>query len=272
MAVSLRHVLDHGAMLRALAGLGRISTTVRPPSASLIRAFVEYTGGDPSAYAEIVPPHLFPQWAVPVAFAALRSTPYPLARVVNAGCKLVQHAPLPLGAPLRVRARLASIDDDGSRAILTTRIVTGTEKVPQALVSEIRAYVPLATRERRERKMPAIVPRSAREIAFVSLDAHAGLDFAKLTGDFNPIHWLPAYARASGFSSTILHGFASFSIAVEALVRRTFSGNARALESIDVRFTKPVVLPARVGVYVDGEQVFVGSGGGAPAHLTGHFR
>ena len=46
---------------------------------------------------------------------------------------------------------------------------------------------------------------------------HRSLDFAKLTGDFNPIHWVPAYARASGFRSCILHGFATMSYAMEAI-------------------------------------------------------
>lgn len=298
MGISMRHVLEQGPMLRTLGSAALstlkphgaakskpslpgpwISESVTPPSDALIRAFTRNSGGDPATYKGIIPPHLFSQWAMPVAFKALGGTFYPLTRVMNAGCKFTQARPLPSGEALIVRARLESIDDDGKRAILTTRIVTGTERAPDALVSEIRAFVPLARKgesKRGERKAPAVVPLDARELAFVRLGPNAGLDFAKLTGDFNPIHWVPAYARASGFRSTILHGFGTFALAVEALVQRALSRDIAALESVEARFTKPLALPGRVGVYVSqvhgvrGE-VFVGNAPGAPAYLTGRY-
>lgn len=299
MGISMRHVLEQGPMLRTLGGAALtalkkhdpkkakpstpgqwISMTADAPSEALIRAFVKNAGGDPSAYKGIVPPHLFPQWAMPAAFKAISETPYPLMRVMNAGCKFIQELPLPAGERLTVKARLESIDDDGKRAILTTRIVTGTASAPDALVSEIHAFVPLARKGegngKGERKAPVVVPQGARELAFVRLNANAGLDFAKLTGDFNPIHWVPAYAKASGFRSTILHGFGTFALAIEAVVRRALSGDVRALKSADARFTKPLVLPGKVGIYVSqvrggDSELFVGNAPGAPAYLTGHF-
>jgi acyl dehydratase len=300
MGISMRHVLEQGPMLRTLGGAALtalkkhdpskpkpavpgpwIEATAEAPSAELIRAFVKNSGGDPSSYRGVVPPHLFPQWAMPVAFKAIATTPYPLTRVMNAGCRFEQKEPLPAGERLTVRARLESIDDDGKRAILTTRLVTGTASAPEALVSEIHAFVPLARKGeggkgKGEKKLPVTVPIDAHELAFVRLGAKAGLDFAKLTGDFNPIHWVPAYARASGFRSTILHGFGTFALAIEAVVRRSLSGDIRSLVSADARFTKPLVLPGRVGVYVSHSQggeheLFVGSAPGAPAYLTGHF-
>ena len=63
--------------------------------------------------------------------------------------------------------------------------------------------------------------------------------YAGASGDFNPIHWLPSYARAAGFRSTVLHGFGTFALAIEALVRRVLSGNVRALATVEARFTKP---------------------------------
>ena len=35
----------------------------------------------------------------------------------------------------------------------------------------------------------------ALEIARWKAPAGAGMDFALITGDFNPVHWVPAYAR-----------------------------------------------------------------------------
>ncbi|HVH43507.1 MAG TPA: hypothetical protein VM925_14230, partial [Labilithrix sp.] len=198
MGISMRHVLEQGPMLRTLGGAALtalkrhdatkgkpslpgpwVSAEVAPPSEALIRAFVKNSGGDPSSYRGIIPPHLFSQWAMPVAFKVIADTPYPLTRVMNAGCRFDQELPLPAGERLIVKARLESIDDDGKRAILTTRVVTGTASAPDALISEVRAFVPLARKgegngKSREKKSPAIVPTDARELAYVRLRASAG--------------------------------------------------------------------------------------------------
>lgn len=292
MGVSTRHVLSQGPVLSALARTAarallapRLSGTapstpgpwledeLPPRPARLVRDYVRHVGGDPAWYRQELPPHLFPQWAFPLAARALEGLPYPLARVVNAGCRIERHAALPPGEPLHVRARLVSIDDDGSRAILTTQTETGTRSSPGALSAELRAYVPLARRvEGAGRGRPARVPATAREIAFVRLRANAGLEFAKLTGDFNPIHWLGPHARAAGFRGCILHGFATLARAVEALVRARLAGDPRRLTRIDVRFTRPLVLPAAVGIYLDGgAAITVGDAPGGRAYLEGHY-
>ena len=85
----------------------------------LVSDYVRHVGGDPSWYRGRVPPSLFPQWGFPLQAQTLLGVPYPLARVMNAGCRIEQKAPLPAGQPLHVRARLESVDDDGRRAILT---------------------------------------------------------------------------------------------------------------------------------------------------------
>ncbi|MCA9604204.1 MAG: hypothetical protein KC619_01330, partial [Myxococcales bacterium] len=197
---------------------------------------------------------------------------------MNGGCRLVQNAPLPLGEPLEVVGRLSKIDDDGRRAILEIETVTSTRSAPEAIVATMIIFVPLKQKGG-ERPKPngapkdkPRVPDDARELAFFKLRADAGLDFAKLTGDFNPVHWVPAYAKAFGFRNTILHGFGTMARAVEGLNRGLFAGDVDALRSIEVRFTRPLVLPAKVGVYVAGDdRVYVGAAPSGPAYLSGTF-
>jgi len=246
-------------------------------------------GGDPSAYKGIVPAHLFPQWGFPLATRTLQGLPYPLLKVMNGGCRMQVNSQLPLGKKLTVTAHLQSIDDDGRRVVLQQHVVTGTADQPEAVVADFFAIVPLP-RKRAETSSPGSdkvnkdsvnndklrkhkprVPTAAREIGFWRLPANAGLDFAKLTGDFNPIHWIPAYARASGFRNVILHGFSTMARAAEGLNRGLFAGGVHTLKTLDVRFTRPLVLPARVGLYVDGQSVFVGDAPGGPAYLVGSF-
>ena len=122
-----------------------------------------------------------------------------------------------------------------------------------------------------KKKDPARVPHVVDELDRWRIADTAGLDFAKLTGDFNPVHWVRPYARAFGFNNTILHGFATMARAHEGLNRRLYSGNVRAIKTFDVKFTRPLVLPAKVGLYVDGHHVYVGTAPGGPAFLTGEF-
>lgn len=291
--ISTRHVLSQGPMLRSLGRTAVLALAQRlrsrgttphtpgawieaelePPPPALVHDFVRAMGGDPDELHGRLPPHLFPQWGLALAARALEGVPYPMLRVMNAGCELRLNAPLPAGERLHVRARLESIDETDTRAMLSTRIITGTRSAPDALDATLHAFVPLARRSG-TKKDAALVATDAREIERVALGVQAGLDFAKLTGDFNPIHWVAAYARMAGFRGSILHGFGTFAHAVQAVSEREFGGDTYALRTIQARFTKPLVLPAQVGVFVGGannQQIFVGEAAGAEAYLVGSF-
>ena len=299
MPVSRKHILEQGpvlgmlgktALAAALQKLGgrtspmgpppatpgpEITSTVSPPSPGLVRDYVRHVGGDPSAYKRTVPPHLFPQWTFPLAFETIRELPYPLLSALNGGCRMEVNRPIPQNEPMTVRARLEDIDDGERRVVLHQRIVTETPSAPEALVSHIYAVIPKPRPKdapRGPKKEKPRVPGEARELAFWRLGPDAGKDFAILTGDFNPIHWIPLAARAQGFRNTILHGFATLGRAVEGLNTSLFAGRTGWLETVDVKFTRPLVLPARVGLYLESENRFsVGDAPGGPAYLTGQF-
>jgi acyl dehydratase len=139
------------------------------------------------------------------------------------------------------------------------------------LVAEVHGIIRGASNDKAGAKTKAheaeVVPASARLLEEWSLARDAGLTFALLTGDVNPLHWLAPYARLMGFRGTILHGFAAMARAFVG-IERAFA--PRRLRLLDVRFVRPVLLPARVSLYVEGERLFVGTTGAAP-YLTGSF-
>jgi hypothetical protein len=277
--ISFKHVLSQGPVLRAMAVAAVvrprsdqatapgpwIESTLAPRPRDLVRDYLRAIGADPSWYRGRVPPHMFPQWGFPLAAKAMAGLPYPMTRVLNAGCRIEVNGVIADDLPLRVRARLESLEVDERKALITTRIETN-----DVVVASLRAFVPL--RRGGGKGQPSLVPNDAREIAFLRIPADAGLDFAKVTGDFNPIHWVPAAARAAGFRGCILHGFATMARAITALDRTLFAGDPTRLQTFDARFTRPLVMPARVGVYVNEDRVWVGDAPGGGAYLEGTFK
>jgi hypothetical protein len=263
----LRHQLPALASLggAALAGVRRgshalahpeVTRTIARIDPTLVRDYVGHVGGDPAAYRTTIPPHLFPHWGLPLAARALAGLRYPLARAINAACRLEINAPL--FCPLEARAKLVSIDDDGTRVALTQRVITGTVEHDNAVVATIRAVVPLAPRTRRAFVR---IPYDARERARWRLERDAGLAFALLTGDFNPIHWIDHAGAAAGFGGSILHGFSIFARAIEGL---RFA-SARVW---DAKFTRPLRIPAEVSLFARDNDAWVGDAPGGTPYLV----
>lgn len=301
MSVPIRHVLHQGPVLAAMArtiweslrpdrprGGGPVATpgpsieaTVPPRPRDLVRDFVRHVGGDPAAYAGVLPPHFFPQYAVPLLSRTLVGVPYDLTSIMNAGCAYEVRDRIPMGEPIQLRARLEAVDDDGRRVLFHQRLVAGVPSAPEALVVEQTTILP--PRKGRggdeagqkdgkgdAKKDRARVPEGLREVGRVRIGARAGLDFAILTGDFNPLHTVPAYARRVGHGSAILHGFGTMARAVEVLTHGLWSGDPWRLRRLEVRFTRPLVMPADVGVYAgDDGTLAVGDAPGGPAYLVG---
>ena len=292
MAVSSKHILQQGPVLGgfgrlALAALRRrpsggggaftapgpeLFAEFAPRPRALVKDYVRHVGGDPRAYRDHLPAHLFPQWCFGLAARTLGGLPYNIAKVMNGGCRYHVKQPLPVDERLNVRVRLESVDANDRRVLIQQRVVTGTKSAPDALIADLFVIIPQPRKPggARGKKERPRVPDGARELAYWKIRADAGLDFAKLTGDFNPIHWIGPYARISGFKNTILHGFATMARTVEGL-HRAHAG-ASSVVTFECRFTRPLVLPARTGLYADADRgVFVGDAAGGPAYLVGSY-
>jgi acyl dehydratase len=115
-----------------------------------------------------------------------------------------------------------------------------------------------------------------RELVRVHFGPRAGLAYAFLSGDFNPVHWARAYARVAGFPTPILHGFALLARTMECLARALFAGATDRLRVIDVKFKRPLVLGegVEVGVFLDearSDLFYVTDAPGVRPYLAGSF-
>jgi acyl dehydratase len=92
--------------------------------------------------------------------------------------------------------------------------------------------------------------------------------YASVGGDHNPIHTNPIAAKLFGFPTVIAHGMFT-----AAAVLANIEGQLPDAVKYSVRFAKPVVLPARAGLYVDrisdGWQLTLRNLSKGDPHLTG---
>ncbi len=247
-----------------------VEAVLSPRPIKLIDDYIRHVGGDASWYKGTLPPHLFPQWGFPLMARTLEGQPYNMTKVLNGGASFKINAPIPADQPLVVRASLAQVDETDSRILLQQKMTTGTHDTPEALECTVNAIIPKKS-DKKAIKKPLVIPHTAREVASLNLPEDSGLDFAFLTGDFNPIHWIPAYAKMAGFPNTILHGFGSMARTIEALNRNILGQAPYAMKSFECRFVRPLVLPAKVFVFVDGNTVYLGNALGTKPYLSGVF-
>jgi acyl dehydratase len=76
----------------------------------------------------------------------------------------------------------------------------------------------------------------------------------RLSGDYNPLHADPAYAKKAGFKMPILHGRCTFSVAGHALLKACCGYQPERLKSMEGRFSSPVYPgeTIRTEMWVDG--------------------
>jgi 3-hydroxybutyryl-CoA dehydratase len=79
-------------------------------------------------------------------------------------------------------------------------------------------------------------------------------DFARISGDSNPLHTDPAYAQAHGFQSMVLFGMLTSSL-YSRLVGVYLPGQFALLQGIDIHFHSPCI--ANEMLSVRGEIVYL---------------
>jgi len=78
----------------------------------------------------------------------------------------------------------------------------------------------------------------------------------RLSGDRNPLHSDPAFAKLAGFETPILHGLCTYGFTGRALLHTLCDGDPSRFKSMDGRFSKPVYPgdSLTVAMWVDGSE------------------
>lgn len=258
-AIPVRLLAEHTANIRAmLVGGARsvlpfklqpshdpISRRLPAPSAALVSAFNDWTDSAASGY---LPPALVSgQVALSVVSELTARCPYPLLGVLNQGVRLVINQPIAVGEKLLLNGQLVDASDDGYRARIHSHVEIGTAMHPAAI--ELDAYAAVVLRKRSDGGERTRSEPVWRTVGEWQAAADEGVKFFLLTGDFNPIHTLPVFARRTRFKGCIMHGYGAF-----AQVFSTLDKAGLTPRDIDVRFVRPLPLPSPLLLIQIGEE------------------
>jgi len=156
------------------------------------------------------------------------------------------HAPLPSAARVRGQSRIVDLVDKGAgrgALIFVEREITDIDS--GTLLATVKQTVfcrgdggfggaekPLPP--------PSPIPERAPDRSIELPTSPQAALIYRLSGDYNPLHYVPAFAREAGFERPILHGLATFGVVGHGLVKRLCGGAPERLRAMGGRFSAPV--------------------------------
>lgn len=169
---------------------------------------------------------------------------YGLDRVLHGEQYTELLRPLPTHAKLTHRARIKDIWDKGEGAVVVTEIRSFDENGDELIRNEVSTFVRGAGGWGGDRGPSSDVnvppDRAPDAVVEERIPDNAALLY-RLSGDWNPLHADPGFAKAFGFDRPILHGLCTFGYAGRQVVRRFApDGEPGYFKSIKVRFAQSV--------------------------------
>jgi 3-hydroxyacyl-CoA dehydrogenase/3a,7a,12a-trihydroxy-5b-cholest-24-enoyl-CoA hydratase len=187
---------------------------------------------------------------------------YGLDRVLHGEQYTEVLRPLPPKATLRHKSRIKDIFDKGKNALVLTEVTSYDAQTGEPLVrNEITTFVRGAGGWGGERGPSTdIVPPERAPDAVITEKTHESQALLyRLSGDWNPLHADPEFARNFGFPRPILHGLCTFGYVGRHVIKAFAGGDPRLFKSIRVRFSD-TVMPGetlRTEMWKEGERVII---------------
>ncbi|MGW1047837.1 MaoC/PaaZ C-terminal domain-containing protein [Streptomyces sp. NPDC001118] len=166
-----------------------------------------------------------------------------LAKVLHGGQTLEIHRPIPAEGTATATNRLAAVYDKGKAAILVLRTEVADADGP-LWTNDAQIFVrgeggwggdrgPSTRLDPPAGEPDRTVERPIREDQAL---------LYRLSGDWNPLHADPDFARRAGFDKPILHGLCTYGITLKAVVDTLLGGDVSRVRSYTTRFAG-VVFP-----------------------------
>jgi len=236
---------------------------------SRLDAYRQVCGLADDGFLPLTYPHIL---ASGLHMAMLRHPDFPIRMVglVHLANDIELFLPMPIDARLAFDCRLES----GRSKARGDEFRLVTEALWDGRLAWRETMSFLAPAPRKERRSRAESFELPPVVCSWPVEADTGRRYARVSGDWNPIHLAALLARPFGFPGAIAHGMWT----VARCLGRLASGPPETGARLDVRFLKPLLLPGHVSLCVadmeaSGDQAFwlVATEGLTP-HLRGTWR
>ena len=160
-----------------------------------------------------------------------------LAAVLHGGQTVELHRPIPVAGDATQTSRVAAVYDKGKAAVIVLRTEAADADGP-LWTCDSRIFVrgeggfggergPSERLETPAREPDRTVERAIREDQAL---------LYRLSGDWNPLHADPGFAKVAGFEKPILHGLCSYGMVLKAVVDTELGGDVARVRSYTTRF------------------------------------
>jgi acyl dehydratase len=165
-------------------------------------------------------------------------------RLVHAEQGIELFAPFPVEGHATATTRLTDVWDKGKAAVIVTETTAVDDASQQPLFSTRSAVFIKGAGGFGGPRGPERPP--AQELgaptASVTYPTTPGQPLLyRLSGDRNPLHSDPWFARKAGFDRPILHGLCTYGMTGRALINAAAEGDPTSLRSMRARFASPVM-------------------------------
>ncbi len=171
------------------------------------------------------------------------------------------HRPIPTRAKIESQGRIAGIYDKGKAALIVVEVETKEQGGAPLFTNRFSIFArgeggfggdagPKAGNEAPQRAPDKVVASPTQ--------SHQALLY-RLSGDKNPLHADPAFAKLGGFDTPILHGLCSFGIVCKAAVDAMLDGDVAQVARYQARFAG-VLFPGETietSLWREGKQILI---------------
>jgi acyl dehydratase len=175
------------------------------------------------------------------------------------------HGPIPPDGEVDIVTKIVGIYDKGKAAVVrlasdATYVDSGKPAWQTRFAAFIRGEGGFGESRGPEIPDPPKTPERAadKETTYATRTDQALL--YRLNGDRNPLHSDPEFAKMAGFDKPILHGLCSYGFTGRALLHTLCGSDVERFQSMDARFSKPVMpgdaLTVRMWIDQPGAAIF----------------
>ncbi|MEU9028202.1 MaoC/PaaZ C-terminal domain-containing protein [Streptomyces sp. NPDC048383] len=183
-----------------------------------------------------------------------------LASVLHGGHSIELHRPIPVKGRATSTSKVAALYDKGKAAVIVLRSEVADSDGP-LWTSDAQLFVrgeggfggergPSVRSDLPERAPDRVEERRIREGQAL---------LYRLSGDWNPLHADPEFAKLAGFDRPILHGLCSYGMTLKAVVDTVLGGDVSRVRAYRTRFAG-IVFPGetlRIRMWQETDRVLI---------------